>query len=151
VRATISVVDERSPAQEAREAPSPEPHAWRWFVVWTAIGACASFGIVGLLSIGLPFLILAAVVAGWLLTRHPGSRVGAWGLVSGASVVVAFLAWVNRGGPGDVCSTDGNVTTCQQAWNPVPFAVVAVLLLGCGVTAFVLAQRRSRTTAAPGR
>jgi len=114
------------------------------------IGAVGGFGLIGMLSIGLPFVVLAAVVTVWLLTRHPDSRTGLWGLVGGAAVIAGFLAWMNRGGPGEVCSTAGDVTSCQQAWNPVPFALVALMLLGCGVTAFVLAQRRTHGRAPLG-
>jgi len=146
-------VDDKSAAADGRDGADRQHHgrrAWRWFAVWAVTGAAGSFGVIGLLSIGLPFLVLAAVVTVWLLTRHPESRAGVWGLASGASVVAAFLAWINRGGPGEVCRTDGNVMTCQQAWNPVPFAAVAALLLGGGLIAFVLMARRTGSRATLG-
>lgn len=118
--------------------------AWSWFVAWTATGVIASFGIIGLLSVGLPLLVVAAAASA-VLAGRADSRVGLWGLVSGASVAAGFLAWTNRGGPGEVCQTTGDVTSCEQQWNPIPFAVVALLLLSCGVVAFVAGRRRIRT------
>jgi hypothetical protein len=117
--------------------------AWGWFAVWVATGAVASFGVIGLLTIGLPLLVVSGGATAVLLTRRPESRVGLWGLLSGASVAAWFLAWVNRDGPGDVCRTTPTEQSCQQEWNPIPFTVVAVLLLVVGVVFFVTVRRRS--------
>jgi amino acid transporter len=118
--------------------------AWGWFAVWVAIGAVASFGIIGLLTIGLPLLVLSGGTAAWLLAKQSESRAGTWGLLSGAAAAAGFLAWTNRDGPGDVCHTTATEQSCQQEWNPIPFALVAVLLLVTGVVLFVIAQRRKR-------
>jgi len=116
--------------------------AWGWFAVWAAIGAVASFGVIGLLSIGLPLLVVSGGATGFLLSRRPDSRAGLWGLLTGASFTAWFLVWTNRDGPGDVCHTTATEQSCQQEWNPIPFAVVAVLLLVGGVVLFEISRRR---------
>jgi hypothetical protein len=117
--------------------------AWGWFAVWVTTGAVASFGVIGLLTIGLPLLVVSGGATAVLLTRRPESRVGLWGLLSGASVAPWFLAWVNRDGPGDVCRTTATEQSCDQEWNPIPFTVVALVLLVVGILFFVIVRRRS--------
>jgi hypothetical protein len=96
------------------------------------------------MTIGLPLLVFGGGASAWMLTRRAESRVGVWGLLSGASVAAGFLAWTNREGPGDVCHTSATETHCQQEWNPFPFALVAAVLLIGGVAAFVIERRRTR-------
>jgi hypothetical protein len=136
-------VDAEPTAEEVRvTAGSPPARAWGWFAAWAATGAVASFGIIGLMTIGLPLLVISGGASVWLLTRRAESRVGVWGLLSGASVAAGFLVWTNRSGPGDVCHTTATEASCQQEWNPIPFAVVAAVLLLGGVAAFVIEGRR---------
>jgi hypothetical protein len=123
-------------------AGSPPARAWGWFAAWAATGAVASFGVIALMTIGLPLLVISGGASAWLLTRRAESRVGVWGLLSGASVAAGFLVWTNRDGPGDVCHTTATETSCQQEWNPIPFAVVAAILLFGGIAAFVIECRR---------
>jgi hypothetical protein len=46
-------------------ARRPQARGWGWFAVWTATGAVASFGGIGLLTIGLPPLVIAGGVTAW--------------------------------------------------------------------------------------
>jgi hypothetical protein len=118
--------------------------AWGWFAAWFLIGGVASFGVIGLLTIGLPLLVVGGSMTAWLLVRHPASRIGVWGLVSGPAVAAGFLGWTNRDGPGDVCRTTATSQTCTQEWNPLPFDAVAVLVLVVGIVLFVIERHRGR-------
>jgi hypothetical protein len=127
------------------QAPAlPQRRAWSWFAVWAGLGVVASFGVIGLLTIGLPLLIICGGIAAWLLTRRHDARVGIWGLSSGASVAAWFLAWTNRDGPGSVCHVTATANSCQQEWNPLLFAIAAALLLVVGLALFIIERRRAR-------
>ena len=114
------------------------------FLVWFLIGAAGCFGVLSLLTVGglvLPVTLLAAAFVAWRL----GVSAQAWGALSGAGVVVAYVAWLNRHGPGTYCEPIGDGgTRCLQEWSPWPFLAVAVALVVVGV---VLARRGARTAA----
>jgi hypothetical protein len=123
--------------------------AWGWFVVWAVLGVVAGFGVIGLLTIGIPLLVVSGAAAAWLLVRHTESQVGVWGLLAGTAVVAGFLAWTNRGGPGLVCHSTPTEISCQDEWSPIPFAVVAAITLLAGLWLF---QRQEATSLSrPGR
>ena len=57
-------------------------------LVWMFVGALCTFGVLGILSIGLPFLLLALYLAGWLRGREqhaPGM------FLFGAALLVAIF------------------------------------------------------------
>lgn len=116
---------------------------WPWFVVWALLGGGFAFGVLSLLSIGafvLPVVLLLAMVAG----RRAGSAREVVGLVSGAGVPVIYLAWLNRGGPGDVCRSYPGGASCTQEWSPWPFVVLAIVLVTTGVAIFAIMRRRTK-------
>ncbi|WP_435769889.1 hypothetical protein [Nocardioides sp. SYSU DS0651] len=76
-------------------------------------------------------LVLAGVGAFWQRLRTT-SVVAA---IGGLAVAPLYLAWLNRDGPGQVCTTAGDVTECSERWSPWPFLVVGVVLLGIAVVA----------------
>ena len=112
------------------------PLAWIW---WIVVGAAIGFGIVGLLTVGVPFLALGLVmaVAGAVMPRTRNRL--AFMAVAGASAAPLTLAWLNRSGPGTLCETNGDETTCIEQWSPWPFVAVAIVLVATGV---VLATRK---------
>lgn len=119
------------------------PSALLW---WFVVGALYVWGFLGMLSIGVPLLLLALVstVVGALLPQLRGPEAGA--ALVGAATGPAFVAWSNRHGPGTWCETStsggGTMTSCTEQWAPWPFAVAALVLLGLGAAAFVAACRR---------
>ena len=121
------------------------PAAW-----WALCGALSAFGTVALLTIGLPFL-LAGSVMGFVGMLRPRLRneSAAFAMV-GAAVVPAYLAWLNRGGPGEVCHNTATTTSCAEAWNPWVFVVFAVLLAAGGVVLFKLIGNVLRLPGARG-
>ncbi|HEX3929658.1 MAG TPA: hypothetical protein VHW64_03065 [Nocardioides sp.] len=106
------------------------------FVGWLVVGAVEGAAVLSILTIG-PFLLLLALILSGLLLWRVDFGWGMAGMISGAALPVAYVAWLNRGGPGPVCSSyaDGG-QTCTDAWSPWPFVGVAVALLVAGLVVF---------------
>lgn len=105
---------------------------WVSFLLWLFVGAGAVLGLVGIASIGV-FVLPATVVVLVAAILYSKGR-GAAGLLLGAGLVLLYVAFLHRQGPGEVCASDAVSTTCVDQLNPWPFlAVVAILaLLGIG-------------------
>lgn len=102
-----------------------------WFLVGT--GACLS--VLGVLTVGIFIAPVVALLAGGLLVSAGVSR-GMFGAVSGASLMLFFVAWANREGPGEVCTVTPHLTECAERWNPWHWFVVGLVLLLVGVAGF---------------
>jgi hypothetical protein len=102
------------------------------YLGWCVVGAGACFGVLSLLTVG-PFVLLATLfLSGWLLWRVSfGWAMG--GLLSGAALPILYVAWLNRDGPGHVCTTTATSQSCTEEWSPWPFVVAAVVLAAGGV------------------
>lgn len=120
---------------------------WGWFLAWLLVGACGGIGLAALLTVGAAFLVLAAVAAVLLLRRGP--RRAAVGAVSGLALPLFYLAYLNRGGPGEVCRAVAGGQTCTEEYTPVPFLVAGALLLAAGFVIHVRTGRRARTGPVP--
>ncbi|MEV6027999.1 hypothetical protein [Streptomyces sp. NPDC052036] len=121
---------------------------WGWFLAWLAVGACLALGLAALLTVGVVLIALAAVAAVFLLRRgHTNALVGS---VAGVALPFFYLAYTNRGGPGDVCHATAGGSTCTEEYAPVPFLIVGVLLFVVGFLAFlVLDHRRKQGAGSP--
>ncbi|MBO9556022.1 hypothetical protein [Cellulomonas sp.] len=128
------MVDQVNEVRTARVAP----WAYGW---WVLVGALAGLGVAGLLTIGVVFLAVAVVlvIVGLRVPALRGSA--ALGAIGGLAAAPLYLAWLNRSGPGRVCTTSGVDTTCADQLSPWPFVAVAVVL----VVVCVVLVRRSRT------
>jgi hypothetical protein len=93
------------------------------------VGALAGIGVAGALTVGAVFLALALVltVVGVLVPRLRNRS--ALGVVGGLALAPLYIAWLNRGGPGQVCTVSATGTTCLDAWSPWPFVAVGVALV----------------------
>jgi hypothetical protein len=111
------------------------------FAGWCVVGAALALAILTLLTIGPFVLLLSLVVIGFMLWRVDFGWAMA-GMISGAGLPVLVVAWLNRGGPGEVCTRTATEVSCSDQWNPWPFVVVAALLLVGGVVVF--ARNRGR-------
>jgi len=105
-----------------RYAPNQPPDApatgqglasWAWFGAWLADGASYVVAVLGALSIGL-FVLVVAIALTVVLATCRGSSVGSPGVISGAGLPLLYVAYLNRGGPGNVCSTFANGASCTQ-------------------------------------
>jgi hypothetical protein len=98
------------------------------------------FSLLALLSIGIfvaPFVVLAGSA---LLSRERG-RTAATALICGPALPLLFVAWLNRDGPGDICTTTATSQACVEEWSPWPWLVAAIWFIAGGVVVS-LAYRR---------
>jgi hypothetical protein len=114
-----------------------------WFIAWMLVGAGYALGVLSALSIG-AYVLLITVVATIVLATRAGNRVGLPGLVSGLSLPLFYVAYLNRSGPGTICTTTATSQTCSDEWSPWPWLVVGILLLVSGFVWFAMANRRRR-------
>jgi hypothetical protein len=112
------------------------------FAAWCVIGAAACFSILSLLTIGPFVLLLALMLTGLLLWRVEFGWAMA-GMISGAGIPLLYVAWLNRDGPGEVCTRTATSEACGDQWSPWPFVAVGLLLLVAGVVVFVRQRGRS--------
>lgn len=113
-----------------------------WFVAWLFMGAGYAIGILGALSIG-PYVLVVTIAVTIVLATRPGSRVGLPGLISGLSLPLFYVAFLNRSGPGTVCTSTQTSRSCVDAWSPWPWLVIGLVLLVSGCVWFAMANRRS--------
>jgi hypothetical protein len=117
---------------------------WAWFAGWLVLGACAGVGLAAILTVGIALLVPAAVGAAVLLWRGPRNAVV--GLSAGLAVPLFYIAYLNRGGPGNVCRTVAGGQSCTDEYTPIPFLVAGVVLAAAGFLLFVVLGRKSRTS-----
>ncbi|MDN5794868.1 MAG: hypothetical protein L0H79_03850 [Intrasporangium sp.] len=117
--------------------PSSSPAHWLAFASWGLVGAGYAFGVLGLATIGM-FVLAGSVVLTLLVLKAWGRR-GLAGLVSGAGLPLLYVAFLNRGGPGMVCTTGPDSMSCVDAWSPWPWLAVGAALIAAGI---VLESRR---------
>jgi hypothetical protein len=125
---------------------TPQPTGQRnvlWFVAWMLVGAGYALGILAAASIGLYVLIVTGAATAVLATRQ-GSSVGLPGLLSGLSLPLLYIAFLNRSGPGTICTTTATSQSCVEEWSPIPWLVIGAVLLVAGFVWFALAERRKR-------
>ncbi len=77
---------------------------WLMFTGWLLIGASYLLALLTILSIGIFILPIMVVGTVALATRRDTQR-GLPGLVSGASLPLFLLTYLNRHGPGTYCTT----------------------------------------------
>ncbi len=110
------------------------------FAWWCLAGAGMCFGLLALLTVGPLVLLATFILCGFLLWRLDFGW-GMAGVLSGAGLPVLYVAWLNRGGPGEVCHGDARAISCADAWSPWPFVAVALLLVAAGLVVFARGRR----------
>ncbi|WP_327694420.1 hypothetical protein [Streptomyces sp. NBC_00459] len=133
----------------AHEDSEDRRTGWGWFLAWFAVGACVAAGLAAILTVG-PVLLGLAAVAAWLLLRK-GPRNAVAGGLAGLALPLFHLAYLNRGGPGEVCRSSSGGQTCTEEYTPIPFLVGGVLLFVAGFVIFLVIGRGTRKAPAPGR
>jgi len=113
---------------------------------WTAVGAGAVTAVLTVLTIGV-FVLLATAGLATVLARRAGRRFAGPGLIAGAGLMPLYVGYLNRGGPGMVCTTTRGGGSCVQEWSPWPWVAAGLCLVGIGVASGLL-RRRSRSRAA---
>jgi len=112
------------------------------FLGWLAIGTVFGLGAVTPFTIGSAALLLVGVLSMLALLRWPPARNStSLGLISGAGIVPLYVAYLNRSGPGSVCTTGayGSVG-CTDLVSPWPWVLAGLALLTVGVAAFAFVR-----------
>ena len=120
--------------------------SWLWFGAWVLVGGGYALALASLLSIGIFVLALTAGATAWLASRR-GSLVGLPGALCGPALPLLLIAYLNRGGPGTVCTGTPENNSCTDEWSPWPFLGTGVLLLAVGLVLFLVVRRRIRAGA----
>ncbi len=130
-----------SPAGDPNQRPARAPLSdLRWFAAWSLIGALYALALLGAMTIGI-LILPVAVAATVFLGRHRPARAGLWGLVSGAGLPLMYVAYLNRDGPGTVCSAIPGGESCTDEWSPWPWLAIGLALLLAGVILFARRRR----------
>jgi hypothetical protein len=111
--------------------------SWGRFATWTLVGATWSLALIGIPSIGL-FVLPAAVGTTVVVALRAPSSVGLPGLVTGLGLPPLYVAYLNRNGPGNVCTSSHGVQNCIQALNPWPWLGATVVLVTAGIAIFIV-------------
>lgn len=110
-------------------------------VPWAVVGAGAVAGVLTVLTIGF-FVLLGTAGLAVLLARRADGRLAAPGILVGSGLLPLYVAYLNRGGPGMVCTTTGGGQTCTQEMSPWPWVAVGVCVAAAGAGLYQLVRRR---------
>ncbi|HEX6394396.1 MAG TPA: hypothetical protein VFZ97_13235 [Acidimicrobiales bacterium] len=112
---------------------------WRWFAAWLLVGALWAFGLIAIASVG-PLAMPIALAATVVVALASGG-LGLVGVLSGLGLPVLYVAYLNRAGPGNVCTSNTSGQTCVQEWSPWPWLSLAIVLVGVGAGLFLIRYR----------
>ena len=112
---------------------------WNWFLAWLVVGGIWAFALISLPSVGL--LVLPIALAATVLLARRSHWAGVLGLVSGLGLPPLYVAYLNRQGPGNICTSFSSGQSCVQEYSPWPWLTGAVLLITVGFGFFVLRYR----------
>jgi amino acid transporter len=128
-----------SPTTAPRRSPALR---WGWFAAWLVLGATYALALVGVLTIGV-FVAPIAVVGTVVVARRRDSLQGLPGLLSGVALPLFYVAYLNRDGPGSICSASRGGQSCVDEWSPWPWFGIAVALALLGLAVFRIRGRSS--------
>ena len=108
-----------------------------WFCAWAAVGVgvALAVSVVGVITV--PLALVAAVL---LIVRHHTGR-ASFGVLVGMGMLSLYVAYVQRRGPGTVSWHTATASGSNQYLDPRPWLVVGLVLVLCGVVAFVWRAR----------
>jgi hypothetical protein len=123
------------PARSARDSTGVGT-----FLAWAATGACLGTGLLTAFTIG-PFLLILAVIAAAVLIWRRRLGIATTGAVSGLGLISFAIAYLNRQGPGQVCTTTATAQSCVTEWSPWPWLAAGALLISVGLALFLALRR----------
>jgi hypothetical protein len=116
------------------DRPTGQQLGWGRFAAWFLLGVGYSFAVLGAMTVGV--LILPVAMIGTLVVRRR-ARGGAPGLLSGLGLPPLYVAFLNRDGPGSICTAFGTGgQRCTDETSPWPWFGLGVALLVAGVLVF---------------
>ncbi|MFL5963717.1 MAG: hypothetical protein ACJ757_12575 [Gaiellaceae bacterium] len=107
-----------------------------WFAAWIVVGCALAFGAISF-AVG-PLVFIPAAVIAVLMVRSPAARPFAYGAPIGVGLLLLFVAYMNREGPGTTCWEDGTTMGCGQHLNPLPWLLLGVAFVVGGFVAYRL-------------
>ena len=117
-----------------------KPKLWS-FLAWPVVGAALAVSVLGALTIG-AYVLPFALGGLFLLLRWGGDRRSSVGLISGLGLPLLYIAFLNRDGPGTICSSYGNGgRQCVDEWSPWPWLLIGLALVTAGIVLFVRLRR----------
>lgn len=120
-----------------------------WFGLWAVAGGAAALGILTLLTIGV-FVLPAALALGAVLALRGRRQQAGPGILAGLGVPLLYVGYLNRGGPGTVCTALAGGTECTQETSPWLWVAAGLLLVIAGLSlSLAAARRRPRPQAGP--
>lgn len=122
----------------ASHAPSrAHIRSWGWFWAWALVGCGAALSMISFVGL---LVFPPVVLVAWLMASRPTIRSSAFGLLTGAGVLLLFVAWLQRAGPGTTCWQTATASGCDQHLDPLPWVIAGLL---CFVGGIVGQARRS--------
>jgi hypothetical protein len=109
-----------------------------WFAAWVVVGCAVALGTI---SFAGPLVFIPAAVIAVLMLRKPAARGSAYGAAIGVGLLLLFVAYTNREGPGVTCWEHGTSMGCGDHLNPLPWLLLGVAFVVGGFVAYRL--RRS--------
>jgi hypothetical protein len=122
---------------------NPDPLSWGPFFIWLAIGAVYAIALVGIASIGL-FVLPFAVIGTALVMRRTNGKDGLFGLLSGLGIPLLYVSYLNRKGPGTVCSYESGGQSCSGESDPWIWFGIGMSMLIAGALLFMLRRSHRR-------
>src|SRR5690349_235995 len=120
----------------------------RWFWAWVLVGCGAALG---LTALG-PLALGPTAIVGLVLASRPAARRSAFGLLAGAGLLLLYVAWVQRAGPGTTCWHTATASGCDEHLNPLPWLIAGLALTAAGVAGDARSRRaETRGDDAAGR
>ena len=80
--------------------------------------SAAAFGVVSFAGV---LFLPPVLLVGGIMASRPTIRRSAFGLLSGAGVLLLYVAWLQRAGPATTCWQKGTSSGCEQHLNPLPW------------------------------
>jgi len=84
-------------------------------ILWFAVGVSYGFGVAALLSVSV-FLLLVATAGTALLAGRRSTRSGWPAVICGPAIALLYIAYLNRNGPGTVCTRTGSGKSCVDEY-----------------------------------
>ena len=105
------------------------------YVLWFIAAGLCTTGLAALYTIGVPLVAAGAALVAFL--AYSKRLRPAWpGAIAGPAAPLVYIAYLNRSGPGTVCTGSATGSSCTDQYAPWPFLVTAVvfvlLALICG-------------------
>lgn len=115
------------------------PPAWA-YLWWLAVGALVVFGFLAGFTIGIPFLLLGCVLAIAGAAIRATRSLAMTAVAAGFALPLFYIAWLNRDGPGTICTKGATYQSCEEQSNPWPWAVAGVLLIAATLVLTVVGR-----------